>query len=715
MRLCPLFEALALASVSAAAPALAATPVEVMEAREVDPDNRLLINLACETPSREPVVFGGESRSEGAYFIDYCIYVDVQYDDGTWDYKHRAVFTEGTHGWEFQRGVLYPSKPVRRIQVTPLARHGIGQVRFRNVFVRRGDPGRVATQARRVTGRPFAEGDEMMTLYSKGAPREAFVPVPDDGRTVGPVSPLPCGTHRIWSADSMTKVSPLTFPPDGETWPIVLELARGERESAQVLVSTAADRTLDDVRLEVEALRGSDGTPLRGEVKWERLGYLSRTPKYEPHPLAVGAYERWLPEVLLPAAPMKVRAGATQGAWVTVRAARDATPGLYAGQVRVRSGDRELGQVTLLVRVRDFALPERFGLNAQVSLMDGFLKRLYGDGDRFREMKRQAVDLVLDCRLNVTDISRTRLPDIDELAYAKARGANAAALLNLVPPAKKGQDWVCFASKDAVFSESFYDSVTNRIVPYCAQLRARGLMDMAFLYGFDERQKDYYEGIDRMWRRLKRDVPGLPLMTTAFMFRDRVQAGADVPFWRTTDWHVPSTRAYRRDLADDLRKEGKKVFFYTCFGPQFPYWNFASLEYPLIEARLMGWMTYLERADGFLFWAMNFWPNTRETLDESDVYFPRWSTFSDLQCPGDGVMTYPGREHVLGSVRLANLRDAVEDYEWLTLAARRDPAAVEAVVREVARSQTDFSRDPNALRRARRALGDIIEGKEIEK
>lgn len=679
--------------------------------REFAADNRLLIALDCEQPDRRPIVFGGESRAEGAYFIDYCLYLDVQYDDGSWDYKHRAIFTEGTHDWERQNGVFYPKKPVRRIQLTPLAREGVGRVRFRNVFVHRGDPERVATQTRRLTGRPFSAGDELMCLYSKGTPRVDFIPVRDGARTVGPVSPLSNGTFRVWTADSMTKVSPLTFPSDDAAGGgLALELARGEREAAQVLVSTAADLRLDDVSLEIEALRNEGGIALDGDVAWERLGYLSRVPEYEPHPQAIGARERWLPEVLLPAAPMSVRHGATQGAWVTVRAARTAAPGDYSGWIRVRQGGRTLGRVRLSVRVWNFSLPERFGLNTHVCLMDGFLKRLYGEGERYRRMKRQAVDLVLDHRLNVTDISRTQLPDVDELAYAKSRGANSAAILNLVPPAKKGEDWVCFASKESVFCDSFYAAVTNRLMPYCAELRARGLMDMACLYGFDERPRDYYEGIDKMWRRLKRDIPDLPLMTSAFMFKDRVKAGREIPFWRTTDWHVPPTGSYRSDLADDLRKEGKKVFFYTCCGPRFPYWNFASLEYPLIEGRLMGWMVARERADGFLFWALDFWANTRTPLDERDVYFPGWSAFSGLQCPGDGVMTYPGRDHVLGSIRLANLRDAVEDYECLTMAAHVDAAAVEAVVAEVAKSQTDFTRDPRVVRRARRALAAIIEG-----
>ena len=74
------------------------------------------------------------------------------------------------------------------------------------------------------------------------------------------------------------------------------------------------------------------------------------------------------------------------------------------------------------------------------------------------------------------------------------------------------------------------------------------------------------------------------------------------------------------------------------------------------------------------------------------------------------MFLYPGREHVLSGIRLANVRDGEEDYEWLQLAAERvGRNAVEAAIREVARSTTDFSRDPGTLRRARVLIGDMIE------
>ena len=82
---------------------------------------------------------------------------------------------------------------------------------------------------------------------------------------------------------------------------------------------------------------------------------------------------------------------------------------------------------------------------------------------------------------------------------------------------------------------------------------------------------------------------------------------------------------------------------------------------------------------------------------------------SALGMPGDGVLLYPGKDHVLPSIRLAQIRDCVEDYEWLKLAAAKaGAAAVDSISRTLIRSLTDFTRDPSALREAHGRLARMI-------
>ena len=76
---------------------------------------------------------------------------------------------------------------------------------------------------------------------------------------------------------------------------------------------------------------------------------------------------------------------------------------------------------------------------------------------------------------------------------------------------------------------------------------------------------------------------------------------------------------------------------------------------------------------------------------------------------GDGVLVYPGEDAVYPSIRLAAIRDAVQDHEWLKLAEERHSrAACERLCQKFIRSLDDFDRDGDALLKTRRALGELI-------
>ena len=476
-------------------------------------------------------------------------------------------------------------------------------------------------------------------------------------------------------------------------------------------MSTGTGVEWKDGGVKMPVLRNAKGEALKGAFTWQRVGYVAREPGYFKHPDGVPQMEKWLPDPLLPPAPYRVRAGATQGLWFTVHAAPDAAPGEYAGDVTLTEAGHPQATVRVTVRVRGFAQPETFGMPTAFCVMDGFTRHQYPD--RYEEMRRQSWDVMLDHRLNPDDISRTSPPPIADLLHARARGMNRFNILNIVPPPKDPRAlWVCYTPPAATEDPAFYPAFKARLDPYVAELRKHGLQKFAYLYGFDERQKEYYKGIDDLWRKLKADFPDIPVMTTAMMYRDMAKNPTNPPpYTLTTDWYCPLTSVYKPELSEKLRQQGKQVWWYTCCGPTYPYANMASLEYPWIEGRILGWMTHLYRADGFLFWHVNYW-HGNPCLDESDTFFPDWHTYSGLHMPGDGIFLYPGKDHVLPSIRLAQVRDGVEDYEWLQLAAAKAGAAkADAESRTLIESMTKYTRDPAALRAARTRLAALIDRK----
>ena len=682
--------------------------------------NRWYEVITYEKPDKTPVVCSGWSKANGVDVDEYCIYLDVTYDNKELIYGPRAVWRQGTHGWEETRALFIPQRPVKKIEMHAFARKGEGRGKalFRDVKLERREPrpGERFYVARQ-SERPFA--DEIETVwdtYENGQlvhHREAaHDPSPRQ-------SPIPSGKAVVWTADAMRLVTALTFPTadDLGSRSIALELAGRERESAQILVSTAADVEWRAGSLEMPTLVDAKGNPLKGEVTWQRVGYIGREPGYyhTSYPGEAPFEEKWIPDPLFPAAPFRVRRAATQALWLTVRADADAAAGTYRGVVRVTEGGVLRAKVPLAVTVRPFALPKTFGLKTAFSLMDGFTRAQYGEA-REREMKTQAIDVLLDHRLNPDDISRTTPPELEDLLHARERGMNAFNILNVARrPKSKRTKWVIFSEPGEAESEEFYRDFKARLEPAVKAYREHGLLDMAYVYGFDERGRDYYKGVDTIWNNLRRDFPGVPLMTTAKMYADLAANKTNSPYLLSSDWYCPTTDKYKPELSDDLRAKGKQVWWYTCCTPRSPYANMASFEWPAVDGRiLLGWMTPLYRADGFLFWHVNHWKDD-PCIDESDVFVRPWRTRNMTirgpitGCASDGVFLYPGKDHILPSIHLALVRDGVEDCEWYQLAAAKAGAEkVDALARELVASMKEFSRDPAKIRDVRRRVGDLI-------
>ena len=658
-------------------------------------------------PSTEPVVFSGESRCERVTEGEYCIYLDIWYDDGTPEWGRTAAWSQGTHGWEKTTGVFIPTKPVKKIEMHAFLRKGRGKAQFRNLRLERRDGEDDVLNVVRMTERPYKNEDRLVKDVFTGRKvirKVERVPVERPYAD----NPLAPDETVVWTADSMRKVTPLTFPGEAERKGMPeasISLARRESESFQVQISTGANVEWREGGVLLPLLRNAHGEALKGVVEWRRVGYVSREPGYHAHPQGVPKSELWLPDPLLPPAAFRVRRSSTQGLWFTVRAAPDARAGEYVGVIALTEGGVRRATVRVVARVEDFSLPETFGMKTAFSVMDGFTRAQYPG--RFEEKKRESWDVMLDHRLNPDDISRTTPPEIDDLLYARSRGMNLFNILNIVPPPKDpNAKWVCFSSRDVTEDPGFYPAFKRRLGPYVAELRRHGLDKCAYLYGFDERESEYYPGIDALWRKLKADFPDIPVMTTAMMYRDYAAGKTNLPCLVTTDWYCPLTDVYRKDVSDAMRRMGKEVWWYVCCGPRYPNANFASLEYLPVEGRILGWMTHLYRADGLLYWHVNYWKGPN--LDERDTYFPDWQVGIVWGMTGDGVLLYPGKDHVLPSIRLAQVRDCEEDYEWLQLAAARGgAAAADAVSRSLIRSMTDFARDPARLLEARARLAGI--------
>jgi len=621
-----------------------------------------------ETLTNDPIVFTGWAKADAQEVRDFCIWLDITYENGEHTYGRCAYFDRNRKDWHQARGVFKPGYRVKNIAVNALFRGNnwdrtgkpVGTCEFKDFTLERRSGTNEDFVVSSYSNRPFENTIEEITDHFDGqkVTRGKRVTPHSDAMT----SPLPNGQFSIWAAHSMRKITPLTFPSgSNDEQRISLVMAKNERESAQVLVSMPADVEWTACELELPVLKLEDGTPLKGDFKWERQGYLGREPGFVPHPCPLPDHEKWFPEILLPAAPMRVRACSTQGAWLTVYAATNAATGVYTGDVIVNEKGVEKGRIPMRVAVTPFEIPWKFSMPNAFALMDCYFRRVYGQ--EWKKFRREGQDIMLDHRLNPDDISRTELPEIEDLLHARERGMNCFNLLNVVPPAKNPHEPVLICKPAEVFNEKFNEYFFGKLKPYVEELKKYGLDQYAYVYGFDERGEEFYEGIRKFWERMQRELPGIPLMNTAKNYWQYCGGNGGKRKGDKTllmgDWYCPVTWHHDFKVSEEIRQlTGKKIWWYTCCSG-----GFSNYEANMVERRKFGLETWQVKADGFLFWMMNYW-HSGGRFSEADTYYPNFATGHWAGNAGDGFFLFPGENHVLPTIRLAQIRDGMEDYEF---------------------------------------------------
>jgi hypothetical protein len=130
------------------------------------------------------------------------------------------------------------------------------------------------------------------------------------------------------------------------------------------------------------------------------------------------------------------------------------------------------------------------------------------------------------------------------------------------------------------------------------------------------------------------------------------------------------------------------------------------VEYPLIDARMIGPLSYVHDIDGFEYWGMmseggigNYHP---VALDELKV---EWDVDARSL---DGTLVYPAEDReIYPSMRLASLRDGFEDLELLYVLEGVDPGHPLLEV-PIVRGLAAFTQDAGEYLRFRESVAEAI-------
>ncbi|MHB1001305.1 MAG: glycoside hydrolase domain-containing protein [Armatimonadota bacterium] len=506
-----------------------------------------------------------------------------------------------------------------------------------------------------------------------------------------------------WVENSLTRVFQDDITPDKRIIKVGLDMARNERESFQVCLR-ALSNPLSNVTVTASDLVSDSGTIPSSKVEWNRVGYVWVEKAY-PHPYAPRGSATWWPDPLLPPCQFNVEAGQTQPLWFTVHIPEGTAPGRYKGRVTIHADGVKEISVPVTLDVWGATIPVQGRMKTAFSCMDAYLNKLYGKMPK--KLRHDYIDFLLENRLNPDDISRTTPPDISELRYADARGLNAFNILHVVPERDKSEapihdypsTWICYAPLEA-YTPKFKQQFMERLDKIVPELEKYGLIDKAYIYGFDERGPEYIPIIQDLFGEIKKRYPKIHTLSTCWP-----PPGTD-PQSLNVDWYVPLSSAYDQQMAKQARERGDEMWWYVCMGPRYPYANWL-LEHPLIEARLIWWQAFDYDVEGMLYWIINFWEFKNNNHLIKNTSGPRldWTITPGSDINGDGILLYPGETGPIGCIRLANIRDGLEDIEVLHQYRQKFGSNAEKkMMKRVTIDRTNYSRDPADLMKSRSAM-----------
>lgn len=432
-----------------------------------------------------------------------------------------------------------------------------------------------------------------------------------------------------------------------------LALARNEHEAFQVVV--IPDQALTNARVTASTLQPLNGQgAFDGEVKVWLVGHVkcSDQPRSDLNimypPYVVNYTGGWWPDPLLTFTnSCNIEANDRVSFWIDIATKSTTPPGDYTATVTVEADGIDPIPVQLAVKVWDIQLPAKPTLPTAFSI-DSLWQAgwVYGN-DWSDEIRNKFYQMHQAHRLSVTEIySQPRAADF----FLPFLDLNNAFCLAKVPTG-------------------------NSLVDLYNLFNGLGRLAETYVYGYDEVTTDQFQAMHDTFTAIHQTYPGVKTMTTAYDSSFGTSPSTSMLRSAVDIW-VPTIVNYNAAAANSLRAEGKDMWWYVADGPRHPYPNW-YVEYPAIEARLLlGAMTFRYDAHGFLYYAVTNWGYSTGLPKNVPIMsgpYTSWnpstaySTGNNGWIDGDGSLYCAGPVNVgpLPTIRLENIRDGLEDYEYL--------------------------------------------------
>ena len=528
-----------------------------------------------------------------------------------------------------------------------------------------------------------------MTVFADEATAVADLPNTMDGLSIA----YPYNTEMVQQTGNVPdRFDALTF-----------ESARNETESAQMILTPNFDVT--SFELTMNGLQNEKGNIIPGwafEVYtqhyvsisgagnapyWTKDSWIGGTYMFKPRGGESGkGASGMFPDALIPqdaaiaAGENKISAGKNGGLWVNLNV-QDAAPGTYTGFATLTVNGTAM-QIPVSVHIYDVAVPEEVHVESMFPVWWDQLQA--GEGSINRDLADTYFEYLVSKRVMPMDAWNITRWDNSFVEYAASYLA--------VAPEISSYSLHFERNSDGSINETALTTTLTAMIDKNIELAQSGssadMFKKAYFAFYDEPENssEYADAnamtaqLDKVKNALASKLDAYPQLKTSFMSLKAVVTAQhpddatydkmwqDVGSTKLTGsaFYCPQFQYLNTADQRNYYANEEKLWWYGCCFPTEPFPTY-HINSPLIASRATGWMMYDYDIDGMLYSAVNYWGKYNN--DGSITQLSYWTGYSDNGTPGDGMLVYPGSAYgvngPIGTVRLENIRESFEDYEYM--------------------------------------------------
>ena len=379
--------------------------------------------------------------------------------------------------------------------------------------------------------------------------------------------------------------------------------------------------------------------------------------------------------------PVPVQAGKNLGLYLTVRVPARTAKGIYRGKVTLRNEGKVLAEIPLSVKVRGFSLPDRPALTTHLFTRPGFYVQNYPkfDSRPISVATHEAQKLLSLMRVTGNQGNKPEAPKwairnghvvvtdwkpFDESLEKMIREYNFRVfnipVLRLLgsnpgwavsPGRKTHKRWnkIVGSEPPATPFGGYYDEpvglgyVVDFLKAFLSHTKEKYPQVDFLFYMYDEVPGDVYKELGPIMKNLTDAVPDLKIMLVAGNYADTL------PPYHTKVSILDGSSIH------SAAKNYRNHWYYQFQSSLDPARYLAARSYP--------WQVYLAEGNGALLWSTMFY-------GRKDKPFDPWTELGTEYSEPLPTIFYPpyqGKGGVVPSIRAWQMRDGIEDFDYLKL------------------------------------------------